>query len=455
MGPLTGRTGRRSLAVLALAVLLGVLGSVAGPTAASAAADTPVLTAGETLQPGQQLSSPGGSHRLLVQADGNVVLYGPAGAAWASRTGVPGTRLVMQSDGNLVAYAPGDVAVWHSGTAGGPESRLVVQDDGNAVVYLPDGRPRWASATASAAAPRDGLIAGQRLDSGGRLGSTDGRQVLVMQGDGNLVLYGPAGAAWTSGTSVPGATLVMQDDGNLVVYAPGGGPVWHTRTGGNTGARLLVQDDGNLVVYRPDGLPPWYRGSPLADADVGASTQVVQVVVPTPTATSGRLTTWALTRGGWSPITGPLTAYVGSGGVGPAREGVPRTPVGTYGLTEAFGRLTDPGTALPYRVVDGQDWWVADVDSPLYNQPARCTPGQCPFAESAGEHLYSQGAVYDHAVVIDYNRAGVRGAGSGFFLHITNGVATAGCVAVDRASLVALMRWLTPAGRPVISIGVG
>jgi hypothetical protein len=41
----------------------------------------------------------------------------------------------------------------------------------------------------------------------------------------------------------------MQSDGNLVAYAPGGRPVWNSGTGGNAGARLVMQDDGNPVVY--------------------------------------------------------------------------------------------------------------------------------------------------------------------------------------------------------------
>ncbi|WP_139306708.1 hypothetical protein [Modestobacter sp. DSM 44400] len=70
----------------------------------------------------------------------------------------------------------------------------------------------------------------------------------------------------------------------------------------------------------------------------------------------------------------------------------------------------DPGTALPYRVVDGDDWWVADPASELYNSYAQCLPGTCPCSEAAGEDLYAAGPVYDHAVVIDYNRGGTPGA---------------------------------------------
>jgi L,D-peptidoglycan transpeptidase YkuD (ErfK/YbiS/YcfS/YnhG family) len=157
----------------------------------------------------------------------------------------------------------------------------------------------------------------------------------------------------------------------------------------------------------------------------------------------------------WVAVLGPVAARIGSAGMGQAQEGLSRTPAGTFALTESFGRLGNPGTALPYRVIDRSDWWVSDVNSPLYNQYARCAAGTCPFNEGAGENLYAQGTAYDHAVVIDYNRAGVRGAGSAFFLHVSNSAATAGCVAIDKGSLVALMRWLAPAASPAIAIGVG
>ena len=183
-------------------------------------------------------------------------------------------------------------------------------------------------------------------------------------------------------------------------------------------------------------------------------TQVVTVVAASARATSARLTAWERRGDGWTAVLGPVTARVGAAGVGQASETTSRTPAGTFTLTEAFG-TGDPGTALPYRVVDGDDWWVSDVASPRYNRYAQCAPGSCDFDESAGENLLRSDGVYDDAVVIDYNRAGRPGAGSAFFLHISNGAPTAGCVAVGRADLTALMRWLDPAARPVIAIGVG
>ena len=61
-----------------------------------------------------------------------------------------------------------------------------------------------------------------------------GNARMVMQGDGNLVLYGPNySVVWMSGTNGhPGAHLVMQNDGNLVIYdGPTG--IWSTGTGGH------------------------------------------------------------------------------------------------------------------------------------------------------------------------------------------------------------------------------
>ena len=59
-------------------------------------------------------------------------------------------------------------------------------------------------------------------------------------------------------------------------------------------------------------------------------------------------------------------------------------------------------------------------------------------------------------MVIDYNRFPVvAGAGSAFFLHVTNNQPTAGCVAISAYALNVVMRWLDPALHPVISIGVG
>src|SRR5262249_11542622 len=65
------------------------------------------IGAGHTLAAGQQLVSPNGQYRTVMQGDGNLVLYTASGPPlWDSRTGGnPGARTVLQgTDGPLVAY---------------------------------------------------------------------------------------------------------------------------------------------------------------------------------------------------------------------------------------------------------------------------------------------------------------------------------------------------------------
>jgi hypothetical protein len=198
----------------------------------------------------------------VMQSDGNLVVYGPGGRAlWASNTAGSGAnRAVMQGDGNLVLYRANGTPVWASQTAGQGASRLVVQDDANLVAYrLSDGRATWASGRTIGYGLQHvatQTISNRSLTANQYVRSLDKRYALVMQGDGNLVLYG-AGyhALWHTGTGGNGgARAVMQGDGNLVVYRADGQPLWASNTAGShSNLRLTVQDDGNLVIYNSAG----------------------------------------------------------------------------------------------------------------------------------------------------------------------------------------------------------
>ncbi len=73
---------------------------------------------------------------------------------------------------------------------------------------------------------------------------------LVMQSDGNLVVYDEFNVArWASNTVNRGWRAVFQTDGNFVVYTRSGHAVWASNTAGHPGSRLVVQDDGNVVIY--------------------------------------------------------------------------------------------------------------------------------------------------------------------------------------------------------------
>ena len=109
----------------------------------------------------------------------------------------------------------------------------------------------------------DRLNSSENLTVGSSITSEDGRFTLIMQGDGNLVLYGPGGRyRWDTGTGGRSVSqAIMQGDGNFVMYGPGGEYIWDTATNGHPGAWLIVQNDRNLVIYGADGSPLWATGT--------------------------------------------------------------------------------------------------------------------------------------------------------------------------------------------------
>lgn len=114
------------------------------------------------------------------------------------------------------------------------------------------------AATASAGAATTFFGPGQ-LNPCSAIASPNGRYVLSMQCDGNLVLIAPGNTpAWSSGTAgYRGSVAQMQNDGNLVVYSPGHIARWASNTAGNPHSVLAVQDDGNVVIVAPGNHPVW------------------------------------------------------------------------------------------------------------------------------------------------------------------------------------------------------
>ena len=191
---------------------------------------------------------------------------------------------------------------------------------------------------------------------------------------------------------------------------------------------------------------------------VGNATQVITVVASSSSATTATLTAWQKSSNGtWTVAHGPYKAWVGEAGIGHQSEGSTKTPIGTFTLTEAFGRDSDPGTALPYHQSNPNDWWVSDVHSSKYNTLQNCVKSACSFSTSVSEHIYYEVPYYNYAVVMDVNRwPAVPGVGSAFFLHVSPYHApTAGCVAIDQDHLITIMRWLDPAKHPRIADGIG
>jgi L,D-peptidoglycan transpeptidase YkuD (ErfK/YbiS/YcfS/YnhG family) len=191
----------------------------------------------------------------------------------------------------------------------------------------------------------------------------------------------------------------------------------------------------------------------------GNATRIITVVARSSHSTTATLQPWTKVAGGWRKQGRAVTAHVGADGLtAHPSESRSATPIGSFTLTQAFGRRSDP-TRLPYFQTKPSDWWISQRGS-LYNTHQRCS-SHCPFSRGApNEHLYYETPYYDYAIVIDYNTrnapGGVRqGAGSAFFLHVTDGSATGGCVAISESKLLSILHWLTPTAHPRILIGVG
>jgi hypothetical protein len=110
-----------------------------------------------------------------------------------------------------------------------------------------------------------GSVLGQNqyLGVGGTLYSPDNTSRLVLQGDGNLVLYRTPDnfVFWASDTNGSGAVkAVMQYDGNLVLQRADGSAVRASATDGRPGASLRVS--GSSVLIDAYGTTVWQRTTP-------------------------------------------------------------------------------------------------------------------------------------------------------------------------------------------------
>jgi L,D-peptidoglycan transpeptidase YkuD (ErfK/YbiS/YcfS/YnhG family) len=224
--------------------------------------------------------------------------------------------------------------------------------------------------------------------------------------------------------------------------------------------------DGDLPAHHPSLL-----------TGLSSSAQVVVVTSARWSTSRARLRAYErLEDGSWALVAGPIAARIGRAGWVPAktrRQGTGTTPAGTFRLPSAFGTEPDPGTGLPYRHVDGNDWWPYDPrDAATYNVlQSRRSPAS-EWRRSWAENLSEFGRQYRHAAVVDFNLPGgvhrSRGEriasrpadvrrGGGIFLHVLKAPrfdqATTGCVAIPQRHLVELLRWLEPTADPRIVMG--
>ncbi|MBR0797470.1 L,D-transpeptidase family protein [Bradyrhizobium jicamae] len=153
-----------------------------------------------------------------------------------------------------------------------------------------------------------------------------------------------------------------------------------------------------------------------------------------------------LTADGWT-----VPVALGRGGIlANKREGDGGTPRGTFHPLQLWWRADRhrrPKSLLPSRPIRPEDAWCEDPADRHYNQPIRLGPGQ------GGDRLAREDHLYDFIVEIDHNAAPrIAGRGSAVFLHLarTNFSPTAGCVSMTKASMLRLLRRMSPRTRIII-----
>ncbi|MFF3753563.1 L,D-transpeptidase family protein [Streptomyces sp. NPDC002018] len=248
------------------------------------------------------------------------------------------------------------------------------------------------------------------------------RQVAALLVTG-LLLTGCAGTTDTADNvgSAPGGTASAAGDSDssegsaegAVPEEPAVEPKEIEGLGPETRSRI-PQTAGQAVVVRG------------ADADSDRS--VVMVYERDP------VTGWRRTSGEWP------AHNAREGWTDDHVEGDLRSPIGVFDLTDAGGKLPDPGSKLPY------------------------DRGRAFEAEGTGFEGESLEGTFDYVIAINYNR--VPGTtpldwtrplgqekGGGIWLHVDHGGPTQGCVALPRPRMRELLRTLDPAKRPVVVMG--
>lgn len=240
---------------------------------------SPILPPLTKLVPGQYLRSPNQRFLMILQPDGNLVIYDdPISKAlwWATEREPPYWLYATPADdkagGNYLTtsyyFRFNDVTrnrAWQSINStplGGDvnlayfRTYLILQDDGNLV--LNDTFPLWASNTSIEAfslfktdmviKPSEALIQDKTYYSGANR--------VIFQSDGNLVIYGPGDAVLFQSRTQRATQALMQEDGNFVILN-GSTVLFQTNTGGNPGAYARIQSNGTFSIAIDK--PVWAR----------------------------------------------------------------------------------------------------------------------------------------------------------------------------------------------------
>jgi L,D-peptidoglycan transpeptidase YkuD (ErfK/YbiS/YcfS/YnhG family) len=126
------------------------------------------------------------------------------------------------------------------------------------------------------------------------------------------------------------------------------------------------------------------------------------------------------------------------------REGDAGTPLGCFQFRVVFYRADRgprPHTRLPVRAIRPDDAWCEDPRDRSYNRLVKAS------SRPGIDRLMREDHLYDLVVVLGHNeRPRIRNRGSAVFVHLARAgyEPTAGCIALSRRDLLALLREAGP-----------
>ncbi|WP_196250863.1 glycoside hydrolase family 6 protein [Cellulomonas sp. JZ18] len=118
--------------------------TVDGPALRTTGTDR--VLSGGLLLPGESITSPDGTARLVMGTDGTLAVTTGGRTAWQVVTGRPGASATVTTGGELRVTAPDGTRAWSSGTASAG-ARLVLKDHARAYLVATTGEAVWSTPT--------------------------------------------------------------------------------------------------------------------------------------------------------------------------------------------------------------------------------------------------------------------------------------------------------------------
>jgi zinc D-Ala-D-Ala dipeptidase len=191
--------------------------------------------------------------------------------------------------------------------------------------------------------------------------------------------------------------------------------------------------------------------------------QLVTAIVDDWTSPHARLALWQRTPTGWQRTGDEWPAVIGKNGSawgmglhpirreGPMkREGDFKAPAGVFALGAAYGYADDApkGWRMPYE----QSADLECIDDPASEHYTKIVDRKQVASDwESAEQMRRDDALYEWVLDVAHNRDATPSAGSCIFLHVWSSPesTTAGCTAMDKAKLEALLAKLDPANQPL------